>query len=154
MASFWPASFPETAERALPGVLFQFFDPSGDYRVRKLWALRFDLRSFRLPPIDQYAFQMSNYNDGQDDALVFVRLELAPEAFGRLPDFVGEVVEFLLVEGESHENVLGLSGRSEMWSVCRIVDRSVSVLHHRTTSQSWGGRMRIHRQGVPGVGRR
>jgi len=35
--------------------------------------------------------------------LVVVGLELAAQALGRLPDLVGEVVEFGFVEREGHE---------------------------------------------------
>ena len=43
----------------------------------------------------------------QDNALVFVRLELTPQPLGRFPDVAGEIVEFGLVESEGHGSIGG-----------------------------------------------
>ena len=54
----------------------------------------------QFAPGQQHAFEPPDDDDGQDDALVFIRLELATQALGGFPDFVGEVVELGFVEGE------------------------------------------------------
>ena len=63
-------------------------------------TLAADLFTHLLAPLDEHTFQPADDDDRQDDVLVLVGLELAAQALGRLPDFVGEVVELGFVEGE------------------------------------------------------
>ena len=58
----------------------------------------------------------------QDNALVFVRLELTPQPLGRFPDVAGEIVEFGLVESEGHGSIGGgkqETGRGAAGAVAR-----------------------------------
>ena len=68
---------------------------------------------FALAPLDQHAFQAPDDDNGQDDRLVFVGFELAAQAFGGFPNFVGEIVEFGLVECGCHKfrSLLAVSSR-------------------------------------------
>ncbi len=52
-----------------------------------------------LSPRHQNALEAADYDDGQDDVLVLVGLEFAAQAFCRLPDFVGKVVQLGFVQG-------------------------------------------------------
>jgi len=56
-----------------------------------------------LTPFDEHALQSPEDDDGQDDALIFVCLELAAQTFCGFPDVAGEVVELRFVERERQE---------------------------------------------------
>lgn len=90
-------------ERRLPGVQFEFLDQLGEFLLGELGPLGQYLSAFVLPPLDQHAFQAADDDDRQDDVLVFVRLELATQSLGGLPDIPGEIVEFGFIERERHE---------------------------------------------------
>ena len=70
---------------------------------------------FVLAPVDQHALQPADDDDGQDDALVFVGLELAAQPLGGFPDVAGEVVELGFVEGKRHRSAFPLNW-SSIWS--------------------------------------
>ena len=73
-----------------------------EFLFGKLGALRQDLGRLVLTPLDEHALEAAYHDDGQDDVLVLVGLELAAQPFGRLPDVTGEIVEFGLVQGKGH----------------------------------------------------
>jgi hypothetical protein len=84
----------------LLGVEFELFDQLGQFLIRHGGPLGPDLRHLRLAPLDQHALQPPDDDDGQDDVLVFVRLELSPQAFGGFPHLIGEVVELGFIQRE------------------------------------------------------
>ena len=86
-------------ERALLRIQLQFLDQLGEFFLGGLWPVLEHLGGLFRPPIDQHTFQAADHDDGQDDALVFVGLELSAQALGGLPDVGGEVVELRFVEG-------------------------------------------------------
>ena len=73
-----------------------------EFLFGKFGTLRADLASLILTPLDEDALQAAYHNDGQDDVLVLVGLELAAQPFGRLPDVTGEIVELGFVQGKGH----------------------------------------------------
>jgi hypothetical protein len=73
-------------ERRLLGIEFQFLDQLGKFFLGELGPLGEHLGAFLLAPVDQHAFQAADDDDGQDDVLVLVRLELAAQPLGRFPD--------------------------------------------------------------------
>ena len=95
-------------ERALLGIQLQFLHQLGEFLLRELGSVLQHLSSLLHPPINKHALQTTNDNDGQDDALVFVGLELPAQPLGRFPDVGGEIVELRFVEREGHEKVKAL----------------------------------------------
>ena len=87
-------------EGRLPGVEFEFLDEPGEFLLGERGPFGQHLGALGLAPGQQHALQPADDDDGQDDALVLVSLELAAQALGRFPDIAGEVVEFGLVECE------------------------------------------------------
>ena len=89
-------------ERRQLGVDLQVFHQLGERVLGELGPLGQHFGTFGIAPGQQHAFEPPDDDDGQDDALVFIRLELATQALGGFPDFVGEVVELGFVERERH----------------------------------------------------
>ena len=86
-------------EWGLLGIEFQFLDQLGEFLLGELGPLGQHFGAFfSSRHFNQDALQAANDDDGQDDVLVFVRLELAAQSLGRLPDVTGEVVELRFVE--------------------------------------------------------
>ena len=82
------------------GVEFELFDQLGQFLIRTVGSLGPDPRHLRLAPWDQHALQPPDDDDGQDNVLVFVRLELSPQTLGGFSNLVGEVVELGFVQRE------------------------------------------------------
>jgi len=55
-----------------------------------------------LAPLERHAFETADHDDGQDDVLVLVGLELAAQALGGLPDVARQVVELRFIQRERH----------------------------------------------------
>ena len=89
-------------ERRLLGIEFEFLDQLGEFLLGELGPLGQHLGALLLPPVDQHALQPADDDDGQDDVLIFVSLELAAQPLGGFPDVAGEVVEFGFVQGKGH----------------------------------------------------
>ncbi len=68
--------------------------PINSLRESLCQPLQHLLRLLLQPPDD---------HDGQDDALVFVSLELAAQPLCGFPDVAGQVIELGFVEGKGHE---------------------------------------------------
>ena len=85
-------------ERALLGVQLQFFEQPGEVLGRKLRLLRQYFGGLLFSPVDQNAFQPANDDDGENNALILVGLELAAQALSGFPDVRCEIVELGLVE--------------------------------------------------------
>ena len=92
-------------ERRLLGIQFEFLDQLGEFLLGELGPLGQHLGALGLAPGEQHALQPPDDDDGQDDALVFVRLELAAQALGGFPDVAGKVVELGFVERERHGEI-------------------------------------------------
>ncbi len=56
-----------------------------------------------MAPVNQNTLEPADNDDGQDDALIFVGLELAGQALSGFPDVGGEIVEFGYLERKSSE---------------------------------------------------
>ncbi len=54
-------------------------------------------------PLQQYTFQTPDDDNRQDNILIFIGLEFAAQTLGGFPYFVGEIVEFWLIEGKGHQ---------------------------------------------------
>ena len=66
--------------------------------LRKLGAVFQHLSGLLLPPVNEHTLQPADDDDRKDDALIFVRLELAAQPLCGFPDVRGEIVELGLVE--------------------------------------------------------
>jgi hypothetical protein len=60
--------------------------------------LLFDLCGPVLAPLDKDAFEASEHDDGKDDVLVFICLELAAQSLGGFPNLVGKIIELRFVD--------------------------------------------------------
>ncbi|MDP2418840.1 MAG: hypothetical protein U1D25_18515 [Hydrogenophaga sp.] len=69
-------------ERRLLGVQLQIFHQFGERVLGQLGPFGLHFGAFGLAPSQQHAFEPPDDDDGQDDALVFVCLELATQALG------------------------------------------------------------------------
>ena len=74
----------------------------GEFLLVELGTLGKYLCRLVFPPFDQNALQAADDYDGQDDALILVRFELAAQPLGGFPDVAGEVIELGFVERERH----------------------------------------------------
>ena len=89
-------------ERTLLGIQLQFLDQLGEFLLGELRPVLQHLDGLRCPPVNQNTLQPADDDDGQDDTLILVGLELAAQALGGFPDVGGEIVKFGFVERESH----------------------------------------------------
>lgn len=74
-----------------------------DLLFGKLRPLGPNICGLVLTPFDEHTLQPPDDDDGQDDALVFVSLELAAQALGGFLDVAGEVVKLGFVKRKRHE---------------------------------------------------
>ena len=91
-------------ERTLLRIQLQFLDQLRQFLLAELGATLEHISGFLLPPRNQDTLQPPDDDDGQDDALILVGLELPAQPLGGFPDVGSEVVELGFVEREGHKD--------------------------------------------------